>query len=220
MTEPAVHQALVRDLGNELDPQRLPRHVLGRVPTVGATRHPASGFDGAAGSLGPVAPRMAVERIDAVGLQRLEHGGPLARRHARRHTHVVQHTGIVVEAEQQRADALAVFVEAVARDRAVARALVLHLQHCALPGTVRVLEWLGDDTVESRALEATEPVRREVTIARRGRQVDRRRRAAEQQCEPSPTLAERCLEQRVVSEREEIERDVRRGHLGGELADT
>ena len=66
-------------------------------------------------------------------------------------------------------------MHAETRDDAVAGALVLHLQHRALAGVVAVGERLGDDAVEARALEAREPVGRDVAIACRGRDVERRR---------------------------------------------
>ena len=76
---------------------------------------------------------------------------------AGRDADVVQATVVVVEAEQQRADALAVLVDAVPGHRAVGRALVLDLHHRALVGRVHVVEPLGHDAVESGALERREP---------------------------------------------------------------
>ena len=86
---------------------------------------------------------------------------------------------VVVEAEQERADhrARPVLVPAEAGDDAVGRARVLDLDHRALAGAVRRVETLGHHAVETGALEAAEPVLGERAIARRGREVDRRRRA-------------------------------------------
>ena len=74
------------------------------------------------------------------------------------HPDVVQRAVVVVEAEQQRAHAVAALVGAVAGDHAVGGALVLHLQQGALVGHVRAVEVLGHHPVEAGALEAHEPV--------------------------------------------------------------
>ena len=69
-----------------------------------------------------------------------------------------------------------VLVPAEAGDDAVGRALVLDLEHRPLARLVRRVEPLGDDAVETGALEPVEPVRGGRPVARRRRQVDRRRR--------------------------------------------
>ena len=55
--------------------------------------------------------------------------------------------------------ALAFFVPSEAGDDAVAVALVFDFEHHALVGLVGSRRRLGDDAVETRALEATKPVR-------------------------------------------------------------
>ena len=109
---------------------------------------------------------MVVERVVAERRDVVEQLRAQRRRDAARDADVVQRAVVVVEAEQQRADALAVFVDAVPGDHAVGRAFVLHLHHRALAGPVRAVERLGDDAVEPRAFEVLEPVGRDVAVAR------------------------------------------------------
>ena len=82
---------------------------------------------------------------------------------------------------------------------------------------VPVGERLGDDPVESCALEPRKPVDRDVAIARRRCEIHRRVCFFEHAFERGAPITERHVEQRVIVEREEIERDVRRGDLGREL---
>src|SRR5438094_4905429 len=81
---------------------------------------------------------------------------------------MVERVVVVVQAEQERADhrAGALLVPAEAGDHAISRALVLHLDHRALPGAIGRVETLCHDTIEPGALEAAEPVRRKRSIAR------------------------------------------------------
>ena len=85
---------------------------------------------------------------------------------------------VVVEAEQERTDrgTLPALVPPKACDDAVAVALVLDLQHRAFVGFVQPRLLLGHDAVETRTLEAAKPVGGHGTIARRGRQMQGRRR--------------------------------------------
>src|SRR5262249_59908164 len=84
------------------------------------------------------------------------------------HADVVQHTIVVIEAEQERADhrPRPLLVPAEAGDHAVGGTLVLHLDHRALAGAIGRVEALGHDAIEPGALEATEPVLRHRAIAR------------------------------------------------------
>src|SRR5207248_11443161 len=68
VAETTIDEALVGDLGDELDAQRLPRQVLLRVPPRRPARH-ARRVGLALGSheVGPVLPRMVVERMVAGG---------------------------------------------------------------------------------------------------------------------------------------------------------
>ena len=144
VAEPVALQVLVRDLGDQLDAQRLPRQVLARVPPALPRRACAARSPGLGVGLGPLAPRVVVERVVAVAA-RARRASSLARRggEAARDADVVQHAVVVVEPEQQRADALAVLVHAEAGDDAVGGAQVLHLEHgaLALGGTRRRAAW-------------------------------------------------------------------------------
>ena len=111
--------------------------------------------------VGPVAPRVAVERAVAVGRELVDQLGSPRRGEAAGDPDVVQHAVVVVEAEQQRPDPQAVLVRTGAGDHDVGGALVLHLQHRALALGVGAVERLGHDAVEPRALEALEPTRGE-----------------------------------------------------------
>ncbi len=120
---------------------------------------------------------------------------------------MVQHSVVVVEAQEERADALAVLVGAEPRDDAVGRAQVLHLEHRALALAVGGVERLRDHTVEPRTLEATEPVARDVGILGRGGEVDGGRSRSEHRLEAGAALGERRGAEIVVTLGEQIERD-------------
>ena len=103
---------------------------------------------------------------------------------------MVQLAGVVVKAEQERADHRPgpVLVPAEACDHAVRGALVLHLQHRPLVRLIGLLGALGHDSVQAGAFEAREPVLRERPIARRRRQVQGRVHPPEGGLEPRPPL--------------------------------
>ena len=71
---------------------------------------------------------------------------------------------VVVQAEQQRADAVAVLVDAVAGDTQSAVRSCLTLTSVRLSGGYGAVEALGDDAVEPGALEAAEPVGGDVAV--------------------------------------------------------
>src|SRR5262249_37847920 len=137
-------------------------------------------------SVGPVAPGMTLERVRA---QRRELADELlADGVAERggDADVVQGPVVVVETEQERADhrAGAVLVPAKAGDDAVGGPRVLDLDHRALTRTIWRVQALGHHAVEPGALEAPEPVLGERAIPRRGRDVHRWLRVAEDVLEP------------------------------------
>src|SRR5262249_57164239 len=107
---------------------------------------------------------------------------------------MLQDAGIVVQAEEQRADrVVAALVPAEARDDAVGGARVLHLDHGALARLVGEAGRLGDDAVEPGAFEVLEPAPGLVPVARHRRDVDRRLAAAEQLLERRAPRALRLL---------------------------
>src|SRR5271170_3331314 len=89
---------------------------------------------------------------------------------------MLERPGIVVKAEQQRADGgtIAFLVPAKAADHAVAFPLVLDLEHRPLVRLVNAGERLGHHSIESRSLEAPEPVSGDLPVAGRGGDVKRR----------------------------------------------
>src|SRR2546428_142830 len=90
--------------------------------------------------------------------------------------HMLQNAGIVVEAEQQRANsrALPVLVPSKTANDTIAIALVLHFEHNALVGFIRFRNRLRYDAVKTRALKASKPIRSNGEVSRCRRQMDRR----------------------------------------------
>src|SRR5262245_35082994 len=152
--EPVTLQVLVRDFGDELDAQRLPAEVFARVPAAQTTGHALAARLGLGPS--PLLPGVVGHRILPVRRNLL--GELLSKRgvEAARDADVVQSAGAVEQPEQQRPHAT-FLVLAIAGDRAVGGAEVLHLLHRSLARPVGAVERLGDDTVEPGALEALEP---------------------------------------------------------------
>ncbi len=76
----------------------------------------------------------------------------------------VELAGVVVEAEEDRPDLVAVLVYPVAADDAVDRPAVLDLDHRPLAVDVGLVERLGDDPVAACRLEFVEPPHRLLDI--------------------------------------------------------
>ena len=72
---------------------------------------------------------------------------------------MIELAAVIEQAQQERADVGpgSVLVPAEPRHDAIGRALVLDLEHRPLARLVRAIEALGDDTVETGALEEIEP---------------------------------------------------------------
>src|SRR5207237_5582692 len=104
VAEPRPLHVVVRDLAGPLGAQRLPAQILAAIPATGRAGKPLPLGARFLLGHGPVAPRMALERVRAqrrqLGHQLLAHrvgeGGGDA--------HVVQRVLVVVQAEQERAD--------------------------------------------------------------------------------------------------------------------
>ncbi len=93
------------------------------------------------------------------------------------HADVLQRSGIIEEAKQQRADvALADLVPAETGDDAVTVTLVLDLEHHSLIRLIGSVHMFGDDAIESGSLEAAKPIRGYSRVVGCGGDVDRRRR--------------------------------------------
>ena len=216
MAEAIALQVVVLHLADALDAQRLPRQILAGAPAALRAGHAVD----LGRRLGPLAPRMALERVHAQRRQLL--GQLLAHRHRerRRHADVLQAAAVVVEAEQQRADlVVAALVPAEAGDDAVGGARVLDLDHRALARLVGGVDRLGDHAVEAGALEALEPLGRQRAIVGHRREVDRRGGGAEQPLEPGAAFVLRQLADVAAVDREQIEGDERRRRLRGQLRD-
>ena len=123
--------------------------------------------------------------------------------------------GVLVQAQDQRADGTLRLARAPADDYRVDRADALDLRHpLALAGEVRRSPLLGD-----RPLGVREPFARVPRVLGGLHQLDRSRAetvAGEQPLQGGATLRERTLEQRVLGLGEQVEGDVHRGRLGGE----
>jgi len=122
----------------------------------------------------------------------------------------------LVEAEEQRADAGAVLVDAVAGDRAVRRPLVLHLDHRPLVGRVGAVEALGDDAVEAPTLEAVEPALGHRGVLRGRREVERRHGVRQEVEEDSAALAQGLLGHDAITHGQHVEQHDRRRRLLGQ----
>src|SRR5262249_42803043 len=123
----------------------------------------------------PGAPRMTVERVRAIRLQKRDELASLGRCETRADTHVVETPGVVVQTEQQRTDGrvLPILVPAEPGDDAIALALVLHLEHHALVRLVRAVFWLRHHAIEPCPLEPPEPIAGDGTVPRGGCDVQR-----------------------------------------------
>ena len=92
--------------------------------------------------------------------------------------------------------------------------------HRALALAVLAVERLRHHTVEAGALEAIEPLAREVGIGGGRREQDRRLGLLERALEARPSRLERLAAEVVVAFREQVERDERRRRLLGEHRDA
>src|SRR5207253_662563 len=168
MPEPSPLHVIVRDLTDALRSERLPAQIFPAVPPAGCTGQPLSLRAGFLLCHGPIPPWMVFERVRA---QRRQLEGELLAhrgRERRGDPDMVERVIVIVQAEQERADhrAGALLVPAEAGNHAISRALVLHLDHRALPGAIGRVEPLCHDTIQPGALDAAEPVRRKRSIAR------------------------------------------------------
>src|SRR6266550_7373048 len=100
---------------------------------------------------------------------------------------------LVVKTEQQRAECRAVARPAPSDDDAVRGSLVLDLHPESLARHVGPSPRLGDDAVESRALELFEPLLRLLRVPRVWRQEDRPLDSFQELLEPLASFAQRLL---------------------------
>ncbi len=135
---------------------------------------------------------------------------------------MLQPSFVVVQAEEQGtyARVLPVLVPAEARDDAVSRARVLHLDHRALAGLIGPVDRLGDHAVEPGALESCQPFRRQRAIAGHRGQVNRRPGIGQQPLQAPAPLRLRDTAQVLAVGRERIEPDKGGRRLNREPGDT
>src|SRR5262245_34965932 len=201
MAEAVAGHMIIADLDHEFGTERL---AVGRAlgaPAAGAARRIAG----------------EARRLD----QALEHPGQLgalATRQGRGETDMVESAGVVVEAEQQRADLPACPLIAKAADDAVRRSDVLHLEHGALAGAVGGVHALGDHPIEIAAGGA-EPFPGLLDIGGDRRQAEDGGTGGEVELlESAAALDERLVEQAfTIAAHQAIEKDEARRMLGGKL---
>src|SRR5439155_10194359 len=185
VAKPVAFHMIVLHLAHPLDPQRLPGKILAGTPAALAAGHAARlSFRPSPGT-----PRMLLERLLA---QRRELFCELLahlHRERRRHADVLERPFIIVESEEQRPHrVLAALVPAKARNHTVGGAHMLDLEHRRLCGLIRCRRRFGDHTVEPGALEALEPVDRQVAVPRHRREVEGTPNLPEELLEPDPAF--------------------------------
>src|SRR5688500_18168146 len=160
--EPIALQVVVLHFADPLDAERLPRQILAGAPAALPARHPLSGSL----RLGPLAPRMRLQRVLPQRLQLFDERLACSHRERGSHADVVQPAFVVVETQEQRADGVrAALVPSETGDDAVGGARVLYLEHRALAGHVRLIVRLCNDTIEPCAFEPLQPLGRQFSIA-------------------------------------------------------
>ena len=205
MPEAPALELVEGDLDDPLRPQRHEAHVFARAEA----RPVGLGvLDVAVG----VATHERLELVDELEATLRGEGGDAPD---------VEELPVLVQPEQQRADALAGLVHAISGDDRLGRALVLDLEHRALAGGVGRGEGLRDDPVEPGPLEAGEPVGRLGGVAGHPREVQRcsLRHALEERLEPLPPLGEGRARHVLVAEGEQVEGDELGRRLLRELGD-
>src|SRR5262249_21971066 len=148
--------------------------------------------------VGPLRPRMAVERVLAARLPLL--GELLAQRcgAAARHARGVQRPFLVAERAQGGVHAVRVPAGTGPGHSAVGGARVRDLEPGALVRAVLARPGLGDHAVETGPLELLEPLPGDDGVAGHGGDVDRLLGAPEHAFQPLATLRERTLAQVLV----------------------
>lgn len=144
--------------------------------------------------------------VDGQGMQLGQQLTASCRRERGGHPDVMQHAGVVVQAEQQRADPVAACVDPVARHHAVGRPFVLDLDQGPSPRFVAPVDRLGDDAVESGTLELGEPTSRHLGVGGGGGDAHPLHRSESVEQLPTP-LGDRSVEQGDIAEGEQIEGD-------------
>ncbi len=126
---------------------------------------------------------------------------------------------VIVQPEQQRPHepVFSRLVPAKARDNTIGGARVLDLDHRALARLVHSVRRLDDDTIETGALKAREPIRRDRMIGRHRCEIDRRLDVSQEPLEAYAPLVLRLGAQVSPVDSNEIERHERRRRLPRQL---
>ena len=133
---------------------------------------------------------------------------------------MLQPAAVIVQAEEQGAHrALSRLVPTEPSHDAVGGARVLDLDHRALAGLVGGALVLGHHPVETRPLEATEPLLGHRPVAAAGREVHRGRSAGQRLLQPQAALGLGPAAQVALSFGQHVEGHEGSGRLGGQLRD-
>lgn len=147
----------------------------------------------------PVNPEPPTQRLQALG-----QGAPIDVGQARGEADVIETSILVVKAQEQRGDQIAVLAIAKTADHAVGRPLALDLDHRPLALRVGAVQTFGDDALE---LALVQPSLRPRQFGRPPRQGEGRIFPATQQCgQGRMTFAQRPLAQvRAIGRLEHVE---------------
>src|SRR5258706_6028097 len=127
----------------------------------------------------------------------------------------VERPTVAVEPEQKGGNLLP--AGAISDDHAIDGAVILDLRHgVAGSGLVGKANALGDDAVEADHLEPLEPLLRELGILRHRRE----REALRETLELLAALRERALVDRLAVPEKNVEHDVARRRLSGQLSNA
>src|SRR3954470_22646328 len=158
---------------------------------------------------------MSFDGVLAIRREKVDELAALRHRKAGADADMLEISGIIIQSEQQRSDGglPAVLVPSKAGDDTVRVTLVLHLEHDTLVGLVPDALVFGDDTVETRALEAREPIGRFGAVTRCRCDVQRCLDLRQQLLERGASRVERSIAQISLAVRETVEEHDRRWNL-------
>src|SRR5262249_25979634 len=113
------------------------------------------------------------QRFSTIGGEELDQVLARLVRETRTHSHMLQLSRIVKEAQQQGADGalLTAFVPAKAGYNAVTVTFVLHLDHYSLVGFIHPCDWFGHYTIQACPFKTAKPIRRYLEVCSRRREM-------------------------------------------------
>ena len=210
----ALH-VFVGDFNDKLGAEGDPGEIFAGAPAAGSPGHALGSLRAAGVVRRPGRPGMVIEGVFAIRCEEGDEFLAFGQGEAGADSDVLERSGVVIEAKQERADggSFGVLVPAEAGDDAVAVALMLDLEHGAFVGLVGSVEELGHDAVEAGAFEALEPVFGDGMVAGGGGLVDGRGGVFEDAGELGVAFGEGVMGEVFVAEREEVEEDNGRGSL-------